>query len=218
MRVKIITICVVMILSVTSASIAFSAFSGTVVTNVSATADFTGIGSDISVCAFWANNTQLYVNNHDFRGNSTCLFNDLDPPVTVVNNHTSYTGTLTSYLNISNLAPGNAVLFCIQVYNPNDQISFISGISFGQYTGSGLSFYNQTTCNNQVAWFSVVNNTVNQCQNPGGYYGLIWENENQIQPDSYINVGFFIFLSPTSGNNYQESSFNLPIIITLTEQ
>ena len=65
---------------------------------------------------------------------------------------------------------------------------------------------------------AVVNSTVSQCQNPGGYYGIIWENGNQVSPGCTLTIGFFIFLSQTSGNNYQESSFTLPLIITMTEQ
>ncbi len=207
-----------MILSVMSGSMAFSAFSGTSTTNVSATANFVGINDGVSVCAFWADNTELYVNNHIFSGNSNCLFNELYPPVQVIPNHTSYDGSIYDYLNISNLSPGNALLFCIQIYNPNSQTQIVTNISFGQFSGNGLSFYNSTTCNDQEAWFAVVNNTVNQCQNPGGYYGIIWENGNQVSPGCTLTLGFFIFLSQASGNVYQESSFNLPLIITLTEQ
>ena len=218
MRIRIIIICAVMILSVMSGSLAFSAFSGTATTNVSATANFIGINDGVSVCAFWADNTELYVNSHVFKGDSNCLFNELCPPVEVIKNHTSYSGFINDNLNISNFSPGNAILFCIQIYNPNDQILSVSNISFGHFSGNGLSFYNATSCNNQEAWFAVVNNTVSQCQNPGGYYGIIWENGNQVSPGCTLTIGFFIFLSQTSGNNYQESSFTLPLIITMTEQ
>lgn len=218
MKFRIVAISLIMVLSIMSGSLAFSAFSGTIKDNVSATADFVGIGDQISVCAFWANNTELYVNDYGFTGHSDCLFNELYPPLVVLGNKTSYTGSLNRDLNISNLGPGNAILFCITVYNPNNQECFISSLSFGSFSGTGLSFFNSTTCNNDEAWFSVVNNSVNSCYNPGGYYGIIWENGNHIYPDSSLAIGFFIFMSQRSGNEYQESSFDLPIIIDLSEQ
>lgn len=218
MRIRVVAICAVMILSIMSGSLAFSAFNGTASTYVTARANFIGISDGADVCAFWADNTVLNVNGHSFSGSSECGYNILSPPVQVIKNQTSYSGSLTDYLNISNLAPGNAILFCIQIYNPNSQTDFVSNISFGSFTGNGLSFYNTTTCNDQEAWFAVVNSTVNQCQNPGGYYGVIWENGNQIGPGETMNLGFFIFLSSASGNNYQESSFHLPLVITLNQE
>lgn len=206
-----------MILLVMSGSLAYSSFVGTVSTQVSATSDYTAISENIAVCAFWADNTKLYVNNHIFIGNDSCLFNDVDPPSVVVKKVTSYTGSLTDHLNISNLAPGNALLFCINVYNPNSQGCMLSNILLGDFQGTGLSFVNTTLCNNQGGWFSVVNTSLAGNQNIGGYYGIVEEDSNFIPASSYTSVGFFLYLSQCSGNAYMGSSFSFDLVVHLTE-
>ena len=214
MRNRILGFGVVMILLVVSGAVAYSSFTGTATTRVSATAEFSDLSENVSVCAFWANNTELYVNNHGFVGNSSYLFNDLDPGISVAST-TSFTNTLVDTLNISNLAPGNAILFCMNITNPNSYGYTLSNISIGPFGGSGLEFINETFCNNEGAWFGVVNQTMANTSTPGGYYGIVEESSSYIAPGQSLSVGFFMYLSQCSTNAYQESSFSFPITVNL---
>ncbi|HLH86165.1 MAG TPA: hypothetical protein VKU79_04810 [Thermoplasmataceae archaeon] len=207
---------IAMVFFVLSGSLAYSSFQGQIITKVSATADFIGVGEEISVCSFWANNTYLYVNGNELKGNSGCLFNDLDPPLVVVPKAYSYTGEMTNSLYISNLGPGNAILFCFKIYNPNNQECFLSNISLGSFNGSGLTELAQSSCDNQSVWFQIVNTTLENEKQPGGFYGFVIEGQDYIPAGGVIYVAFFLLLSCCSGNSYQESSFHLPIQINLS--
>jgi hypothetical protein len=99
-----------MVFSIVSGSLAYSGFSGAATTNVSATADFIGISEGICFVSYWSDNTAINVQGHSYPGNS-CGFTEFCPPLQIVNETTSYSGVLDNYLNISNLAPGNAVSF-----------------------------------------------------------------------------------------------------------
>lgn len=216
MKSRVLAVCFVMVFSIISGSLAYSGFSGTATTNVSATADFIGISEGICFVSYWSDNTAINVQGHSYPGNS-CGFTEFCPPLSIVKSTTSYNGVLVNYLNISNLAPGNAVLFEICVHNPNRFGFLISSISLGNFSGSGLIMENESVDNSLGYVFGVVNSTLEQTEQPGGFYGFAVENSMYIGPGCTLPVWFYLILSKCSGNAYQEAHFDLPIVITLTE-
>lgn len=216
MKTRVLAVCFVMVFSIISGSLAYSGFSGAATTNVSATADYIGISEGICFVSYWSDNTAINVQGHSYPGNS-CGFTEFCPPLQIVNETTSYSGVLDNYLNISNLAPGNAVLFEICVHNPNRFGCMISSVSLGNFSGAGLIMENESVYNNIGYVFSVVNSTMKQTNQAGGFYGFAVENSMFIGPGSTIPVWFYLILSRHSGNAYQGAHFDLPIVITLTE-
>ena len=93
-------VCFVMVFSIISGSLAYSGFSGTATTNVSATADFIGISEGICFVSYWSDNTAINVQGHSYTGNSYG-FTEFCPPLSIVKSATSYNGVLVNYLNIS---------------------------------------------------------------------------------------------------------------------
>lgn len=205
-----------MVISIISGSLAYSGFSGTATTNVSATADFTGISENICFVSYWSDNTAINVQGHSYPGNS-CGFTEFCPPITILSTQTSYTGYLEDYLNISNLAPGNAVLFEICVHNPNRFDCLISGVSLGDLSGQGLIMENQSVGYSLGYVFSIVNSSLEQSNQPGGFYGFAVENSMVLGPGATLPVWFYLILSRCSGDSYLNAHFDLPIVITLTE-
>ncbi|MCL4340677.1 MAG: hypothetical protein M1431_01075 [Candidatus Thermoplasmatota archaeon] len=209
-------ICLVMVFSIFSGSLAYSGFSGTATTNVSATANFIGISEGICFVSYWSDNTAIAVQGHSYPGNS-CGFTEFCPPLNIVKSSTSYTGVLEDYLNISNLAPGNAVLFEINLHNPNNLGCLIQSVSLGNFSAQGLVMENESIENNLGYVFSIVNSTLEQTNRAGGFYGFAVENSMVISPGSTLPVWFYLILSRFSGNDYQEAHFTLPIVITISE-
>ncbi|MEM3676178.1 MAG: hypothetical protein QXV22_03875 [Thermoplasmataceae archaeon] len=218
MRIRAAYISIIMVAFVLSGSLAYSSFQGKMTTNITSSAYFTEFGEQISVVAFWANNTEIYVNGNALISHSGCLFNDLDPQLVVVEKKTSYSGQLTESLNISHIGPGNAVLFCLNIYNLNNQECLISNLSFGPFYGPGLTEFTGSSYDNQSEWFNVVNSTLATQENEGGFQGFVIEPQDYIPPGGTLSVALFIMLSIVSGNPYQEAFFTIPVDVNLVIQ
>ena len=213
----------VLILGVLSGTLAYSGFVGTANTNVTASANFFCISDQVLFISYWSHNTELFVQGSGYNATYNCGYTELCPAVTVVNQTTSYSGSIHNTLTVSNLAPGNALLFQMNIFNQNSCGCIVSDISLGNITGSGLLLYSQPVECDEGQEFSVVNQTLTSSENPGGFLGFVIQSNNFINgqcclsPHSSINIWFYILLSPCSGNAYEDSHFTMPIQITLSE-
>ena len=185
------------VLVVMSGALAFSAFSGTATTNVSATAGYLSWEQSV---------TSTYTYQHN----------------TVVTNNSTDVGTVTTpksgpnvtdmELSVSNLAPGNWIVFNITVMNTGSVGLELSGATITTMETSGLA--NSSVSASDFVYGMALSSTSSKLV---GYYYNVTE-----MPSGSINHGgstmyqIFLGLGSNSGNAYQESSFTLNVGITVT--
>ena len=223
MSIKGAMVSAVLVLGILSGTLAYSGFVGTATTTVNSSASFFCISENVQLLSYWSHNTELYVQGKGYTPQNNFGYTLLFPAVTVINRTTSYSGSIVNTLSISNLAPGNALLFQINIFNENSRACTVSYLSLGNLSGNGLVLYKQAIECDEGQEFNVVNQTLLSSSTPGGFYGFVIQNSNfvndqcNISPDTSITVWFYILLSPCSGNAYEDSHFSLPIEMTLSE-
>ncbi len=197
------------VLVVMSGALAFSAFSGTATTNVSATAGYLSWEQSISSTYTYEHNT-LVKNNSKTVGTVTTPktgANDTDMKLTV-----------------SNLAPGNWIVFNITVKNTGSVGLMLSGakITTKELNATGVNTPTNGLVNYSVSMSDFVYgkalspSTPSSTPGVGYYYAVTEVPSGSIDNGGSTMYQIFLGLGSNSGNAYQESSFMLNVGITVT--
>ena len=200
------------VLVVMSGALAFSAFSGTATTNVSATAGYLSWEQSIT-------STYTYEHNTAVANNSASV-----PQVSTAKTGPNVTDM---QLSVSNLAPGNWIVFNITVKNTGSVGLMLSGatITTMELNATGVNTPTNGLVNYSVSKSDFVYGKALNPSTPSsptsaigvGYYFAVTE----VPSGSIDNGGstmyqIFLGLGSNSGNAYQESSFMLNVGITVT--
>lgn len=181
---------IVPVMVVMSGALAFSAFTGTITTNVNADAGYLLWEQSVT-------STYTYEHNTMVQNSSTSM------------GATNQTMASTVTLSVSNLAPGNWVVFNITVTN-NGSVGFILGVGTITTTETaGLT--NNSTSSSTFVFGSALGGY--------GYYYAVNEISGfgtSIDVGSTATYQVFVGLGALSGNAYEESSFTVSIPITVT--
>ena len=190
------------VLVVMSGALAFSAFSGTATTNVSATAGYLSWEQSIT-------STYTYEHNTAVANNSASV-----PHVSTPKTGPNDTDMM---LTVSNLAPGNWIVFNITVMNTGSVGLELSGatITTMELNATGVNTNLNGLVNSTASSSSTF--TYGSALSGTGYIYYVTE----VPSGSIDNGGstmyhIFLGLGSGSGNNYQESSFTLNVGITVT--
>ena len=190
------------VLVVMSGALAFSAFSGTATTNVSATAGYLSWEQSITSTYTYQHNTKVTNNSASVPSVST---SKAGPNVTDMQ------------LTVSNLAPGNWIVFNITVMNTGSVGLELSGatITTMELNATGVNTNLNGLVNSTASSSSTF--TYGSALSGTGYIYYVTE-----VPSGSINHGgstmyqIFLGLGSGSGNTYQESSFTLNVGIIVT--
>lgn len=189
---KILVMVMVPVLVVMSGALAFSAFTGTATTNVSASAGYLSWEQTVTSTYTYEHNTAVTNNSMSAQSVSTPMSG---PNVTTMS------------LTASNLAPGNWIVFNITVMNTGSVGLELSSASIKTTETSGL--VNASTVASSFAYGQELSGT--------GYMYCVTE----VPSGSIDNGGttayqIFLGLGSGSSNMYQESSFTLSVGVTVT--
>ena len=197
------------VLVVMSGALAFSAFSGTATTNVSATAGYLSWEQSV---------TSTYTYQHN----------------TVVTNNSKTVATVTTpksgpnvtdmKLSVSNLAPGNWIVFNITVTNTGSVGLMLSGATTTtmELNATGVNAPANGLVNDSVSMsdfmygMPLLPSSTSSAGGVGYYYAVTEMPSGSIDNGGSTMYQIFLGLGSGSGNAYQESSFTLNVGITVT--
>ncbi|MDS0256796.1 hypothetical protein ApAK_03765 [Thermoplasmatales archaeon AK] len=265
MNKKILALMMVPIILTMSGALAFSAFTGSITTKVSATAGEIQVDQTAEVTGFYTQNTNITLQGGYGAYSNTIYLMDgklyntnpnapHDVLATVPNS--GYLQSLVYYVNVSNLAPGNWVTltFSISVgpgvgvifsdpavgsatlHGTDLNLSNVTGAAGGFFTDSGLPHeLGIFTSGSELTGVHLVpgtsynytyaSNDPNVATGPGtvptagyafaitsvsGFGGSV--DTSSSGPTYIVSIG----LSSLAGNNYEESSVSIPIVIDVT--
>lgn len=217
---KLIAAALVPILLVTSGALAFSAFSGTINTNVTAAAGTMAFNQDVISVVGNDNNT-----NFSIAGIPSMAYVPLETGIPVGWAGEVTTGqsvyTLSQTINASGLAPGDWFYLAITVTN-NGTVGFKVGTptASADQTLPGIGTFGNVTINPLVSAFSLSPQQFNtSLQGMSGYVvQLVNQTTFGVSLDQggytlfYVAVG----LGGMSGNAWQESSMHLSLTYSVT--
>ena len=193
------------VLVVMSGALAFSAFSGTATTNVQATAGYLSWEQSIT-------GTYTYQHNTAVKNNSASAPNVVTPKTGP--NDTNM------MLTVSNLAPGNWIVFNITVMNTGSVGLMLSGASITtmELNATGVNTPTNTLVNASVAATDLPSTFMygNSLYGTGYYYGVTEVPSGSIDNGGSVTYQIFLGLGSSSGNAYQESSFMLNVGVSVT--
>lgn len=193
------------VLVVMSGALAFSAFSGTATTNVQATAGYLSWEQSIT-------GTYTYQHNTAVKNNSASA-----PHVFTPKTGPNDTNMM---LTVSNLAPGNWIVFNITVMNTGSVGLMLSGASITtmELNATGVNTPTNTLLNTSVAATGLPSTFMygNSLSGTGYYYGVTEVPSGSIDNGGSVTYQIFLGLGSSSGNAYQESSFMLNVGVSVT--
>ena len=201
MNKKLLVLAIVPVLVVMSGALAFSAFSGSITTNVNASAGYLSWEQSITSTYTYEHNTAVTNNSANVPSVST--------PKTGAN--------MTSMdLTVSNLAPGNWIVFNITVTNTGSVGLELSGstIATQELNATGVNtptngLTNSTASTDDFVYGSALSGT-------GYEYAVTEVPSGSVDNGGTVTYQIFLGLGSTSGNIYQESTFTLNVGITVT--
>lgn len=201
MNKKLLVLAIVPVLVVMSGALAFSAFSGSITTNVNASAGYLSWEQSITSTYTYEHNTAVTNNSANVPSVST--------PKTGPN--------MTSMdLTVSNLAPGNWIVFNITVTNTGSVGLELSGstIATQELNATGVNtptngLTNSTVSTDDFVYGSALSGT-------GYEYAVTEVPSGSVDNGGTVTYQIFLGLGSTSGNIYQESTFTLNVGITVT--
>ena len=201
MNKKLLVLAIVPVLVVMSGALAFSAFSGSITTNVNASAGYLSWEQSITSTYTYEHNTAVTNNSANVPSVST--------PKTGAN--------MTSMdLTVSNLAPGNWIVFNITVTNTGSVGLELSGstIATQELNATGVNtptngLTNSTVSTDDFVYGSALSGT-------GYEYAVTEVPSGSVDNGGTVTYQIFLGLGSTSGNIYQESTFTLNVGITVT--
>ena len=206
MNKKLFALAIVPVLVVMSGALAFSAFSGTITTNVDASAGYISFNQQAMLYNYSASNTVMSVDGMTLsipESSSTAVM----MPLGWAGLDSLNSNTTTQTVTLGNMAPGNWATFEFTVTN-NGSVGFeLSSVSpTTTVSPSGLTATSANT------WSSF-----NTDMAGTGYVYMV----SSIPSGSIVNGGtasyyVVIGLANGSGNSYQESSLSLSIAVTVT--
>ncbi|MFG1449895.1 MAG: hypothetical protein AAE983_04565 [Thermoplasmataceae archaeon] len=184
------------VLVVMSGALAFSAFTGNITTNVNATAGYIGWSENVTGTYSYMHNTNL---TNTFTNVSTPSYSE---DSTIMN------------LGVSNLAPGNWIVFNITIKNTGSvglELSTPSTMvnSSGVTPSDAHIMTSQTTSSSNFSYGSSL-------AGMGYEYYVTSPSTGSLDHGQSTSFQVFIGLGSGSGNNYQKSTTELNIKITAT--
>ncbi len=205
MNKKLLVLAIVPVLVVMSGALAFSAFSGSITTDVNASAGYISFNQHAYLYNYTQDNTQMTVNGVQLTAGP--MSSDFSPMSLGWAGLDSQSGnTTTQTVTLGNMAPGNWATFEFTVTN-NGSVGFM--LSSATATGTITSGLSDTSASSWSSFTSDMTGT--------GYVYMV----SSIPSGSIDNGGtasYFVVvgLASGSGNSYQESSFSLSVVITVT--
>ena len=188
------------VLVVMSGALAFSAFSGTATTNVSATAGYLSWEQTISSNYTYHNNTKV-TSSYPSMGVST---------------HKTGPNATDMEISVNNLAPGNWVEFNVTITNTGSVGLMLSGATITTTELNGTTMQRDSTAltNDTMASTSFM---YGQALGGTGYlYNVTEVPSGSIDNGGTATYQIFLGLGSDSGNAYQESMFTLNVGIIVT--
>ena len=201
MNKKLLVLAIVPVLVVMSGALAFSAFSGSITTNVNASAGYLSWEQSITSTYTYEHNTAVTNNSANVPSVST--------PKTGPN--------MTSMdLTVSNLAPGNWIVFNITVTNTGSVGLELSGstIATQELNATGVNTQTNGLTNSTVSTGDFVYGSA--LSGTGYEYAVTEVPSGSVDNGGTVTYQIFLGLGSTSGNIYQESTFTLNVGITVT--
>lgn len=201
MNKKLLVLAIVPVLVVMSGALAFSAFSGSITTNVNASAGYLSWEQSITSTYTYEHNTAVTNNSAKVPSVST--------PKTGPN--------MTSMdLTVSNLAPGNWIVFNITVTNTGSVGLELSGstIATQELNATGVNTPTNGLTNSSVSTHDFVYGSA--LSGTGYEYAVTEVPSGSVDNGGTVTYQIFLGLGSTSGNIYQESTFTLNVGITVT--
>lgn len=196
MNKKLLVLALVPVLVVMSGALAFSAFSGSITTNVNASAGYLSWNQTETSNYTYMHNTDVTTN---FSAGS------------VVKTSTSGQNATVQYVGVSNLAPGNWVELNFTVENTGSvglMLTSVSATGSGGYTNTSVSSSDFTygaalnvSSESDVAFLYNVSSSI-----PTG----------SIDSGNSVTYHIYLGMNEYAGNTYQESTFALAVHITVT--
>ncbi|HLH86199.1 MAG TPA: hypothetical protein VKU79_04980 [Thermoplasmataceae archaeon] len=191
------------VLVVMSGALAFSAFSGSITTNVNASAGYISFNQQAWLYNYSASNTVMTVDNMPLAIPSPASFTPMSLGWAGLDN----SGNVTEQtVNVGNMAPGNFVTFEFEVTN-NGSVGFVlSSATPTTAVSGGLGSVDATS-------WSVFKEDMSST----GYVYMV----TSIPSGSIDNghtASYFVVVGLASGsdNSYEESTFALTITVTVT--
>lgn len=176
------------VLVVMSGALAFSAFSGTITTNVNASAGYLSWSQQVTSNYTYENNTAV---------GSTFL-------PTAASTLPSGPNATEQGITVTNLAPGNWVEFNITITNTGSVGLMLKNVTISPSGADGLT--NGTTAVSNFAYGMALGGT-------GYLYNVSAVPSGSIDNGGTFSYHIFLGLGSNSGNGYQESTFAVTITI-----
>lgn len=193
MNKKLLVMALVPVLVVMSGALAFSAFSGTATTNVSASAGYLA----------W---TQTETSNYTYQSNT--MVGTTFAAGAHVSTPTTGPNVTAESISVSDLAPGNWVEFNLTITNTGTVGLMLHGVTIPTAeTPAGLT--NTSVSSTDFTYGSALKDT-----SASGYlYNVSSIPSVSIDPGSSVTYHIYLGLNEPAGNSYQGSTFTLGVHI-----
>ena len=196
MNKKLLVMVMVPVLVVMSGALAFSAFSGSITTNVNASAGYLSWQQNETSHYTYMHNTEVGTNFSDG---------------TYVKTSTSGPNVTTQDISVTNLAPGNWIEFNFTVYNTGSVGLMLTHVSVSTMGANGA---NMSVSSNDFMYGSALN--VSADSSFAYLYNVSSIPSGSIDQGSSTTYHVYLGMNEYAGNMYQESTFSLTVQITVT--
>ncbi|EQB71177.1 MAG: hypothetical protein AMDU1_APLC00033G0028 [Thermoplasmatales archaeon A-plasma] len=229
MNKKLLVLALVPVLVVMSGALAFSAFSGSITTNVSATAGYMSYNQNMVLTGYYSDNTLLTLayGNYPANGSLTASMSTMTLPVNYTGHvnsnlpidlgwaglHTQANNSVKSQtVEVEGMAPGSWAQFEFTITN-NGSVGFIitTGTPVGSQSSTVTSgMTNFTTASSASAF------TTDMSSDSG--YVIYVSSVPATSMDSGSSVSYYVYVGLGGGSNnyWAESSFNYAVPFTIT--
>ena len=243
MNKKMFALLVVPVFLIASGALAYSAFSGNALTNVSAKAGSLTFDESGELAGFYAHNTNMTLVTGYGSHSVTIPINEststgLELGTVPYNGYTSV--ALVYYVNLTNLAPGNWVNLTLTIANggtvgfivgtpsvgtalfsPSSASSSSQGLNLTDLTGHANLFSGPLSGVHGTGYLYATNYGAATGSSVPGLTGYAFDINSlsgfhqSLDHNDVASFNVAIGLSSGAGNNYQESSISIPIVVTI---
>ena len=227
MNKKLLVLALVPVLVVMSGALAFSAFSGSITTNVSATAGYMSYNQNMVLTGYYSDNTLLTLAYGNYPANGSAPMSTMTLPV----NYTDHTNSAlpidlgwaglhkqannsvkSQTVEVEGMAPGSWAQFEFTITN-NGSVGFIitTGTPVGYQSSSvAVGMTNFTTA------ASVSEFTSDMSSSSGYVIYVSAVPATSMDSGSSVSYSVYVGLGGSSNNYWAESSFNYAVPFTIT--
>ena len=227
MNKKLLVLALVPVLVVMSGALAFSAFSGSITTNVSATAGYMSYNQNMVLTGYYSDNTFLTLAYGNYPANGSASMSTMTLPV----NYTDHTNSKlpidlgwaglhkqannsvkSQTVEVEGMAPGSWAQFEFTITN-NGSVGFIitTGTPVGYQSSSvAVGMTNFTTA------ASVSEFTSDMSSSSGYVIYVSGVPATSMDSGSSVSYSVYVGLGGSSNNYWAESSFNYAVPFTIT--